>query len=168
MADIALSSKSQTASFSSGYVYIINPDASSPTGYTGFRISILTLHSVLNSLISANTADITTNEDDITALQEINTRSKFPAQVSSFLFAQPANSKITCMSFRNTDQAAGTKIYVSKVPSGDVIIGLTELGVGDDNILELKETFNSRAGQTFSIQVTGTIDVTIYYTKNEF
>lgn len=161
MADVALSSKSTTAVITGGYVYIIIPDVGSPTGYSGYRITVANLLADLQALVTANTASIATNIANITALQNLGDREQWTDEVgASFQFAQPANSIITKFRFRSTGSATCT---ITGSVTGTIKSGIT---LTDGVLYDHEHTVDSVAGQTITFTITGTVSAEVYYDKS--
>ena len=161
MADIKLSSVSQETTITGGFLYIILPDGGSPTGYTSYRISTANFNATLQALISANTSDIATNAADIAALEAINSRTQYTSKVSDFQHSQGAGTNIYKISAIATTGTGNMKIGTTL--TGSEIMATETIQSSEPFFLE--ENLYSAGARTLYFTITGSLNVTVYYTS---
>lgn len=161
MADIALSSKTATTVIVGGYIYIIIPDAGSPTGYVGRRIAVTNLLSSIQSDVDDNAFDIVSIDNRVTLLEQINKRVTFHDKTTAFAYFQPANSTITKIVARGTNNAE--TLLVGTTVGGNELADFTFQTAYNLRATKVKD-YDSRATRTLHFTPSGTIDIDIYYT----
>ena len=168
MADQRLSDKGTTAVISGGYIHIIIPDAGSPSGYTSYRISTTDLHAALQADIDDNASDITTLSGQVSALENLLSRSKYSAQVSNFQHSQPGDSTVRRIEFKSAAGVGTNTVKVGTSAGADDIMTVVTLSNDEDTPYIFDSPLYASGSRTIYFTITGAVTAVVYQTLDDY
>lgn len=144
--------------------YAITPDGGSPTGWQDNYIDEADLHSALQGQITVNAGNITTNQTDITALQNL-TKKDVTLSTGTYSFTLPADSRIEGFTFY---WISGASVTVTVTSGATTISGAKTLD-STAKTLWLTNAYNSDKASSKNITITitgGLLDSIIFYRED--
>jgi hypothetical protein len=166
MADLKLTDRASTSDPTGGYLYIIIPDAGSPTGFVSRKILKTDYDADLAALIQTNANDITTVDNRVTQVyQDFAIREAgIITQTTDYEYAQDQGTQIEAIKMiPNVDST----VKCGLTPGGSEIFDTRNVNVADNYSVyrsDKKEMYNKDiSARTVYFTITGSVQFRINY-----